>query len=717
MRQTLQVLCAILTGLFILEEWRPDARAVEKATLPQADFFVAVDGDDADAGTLDRPFATLARARDAVRERLAQGNQTRDITVLLRAGTYFLDESVVFGPEDSGQGEHRVIYASYPGETAVIVGGRRIVDYEEMEEGFYRSHLDPNWEFHQLFFNGERMTKARHPNEGYLIVASSPKGSRTEFMFKEGDVRRWEDWRGAQVYIWAGADWFSNTIPIKAIDWEARKITLSSPTLQEIGRKPQRRYFIQGVRAALDQPGEFWRDPVSGDLYFRPPAEPLDMQALVVPTVTRIVSVKGTSAEAPVRNIVFRNLYFTISKFAGHFMETNGTHGSTPWNEPANKEAAVYFEHADGCVVENCRITNAGFNGISLVWRGRNNRFTGNEIAECGFHGVLLSGYRASFGREMDVNRDNEVSNNWMHHCGRLVGHGGGVFLWASGRNEIVHNRIHDMPRYGICMKGERWGKSGFPDELKQQGATRENHYEFVHSGHNLFAYNDIFAVSQDTEDNGFISFWGIGKDNVVDHNHLHHAYREHWGGLGMAVYLDDGADYVTVSNNVIHDIQCGTRLMPVFAKGIHNVIENNILICEENSETAIRSFEMASEPVRHHIYRRNIIFLRGQASIYRFQNWSDDRVAEADYNLIYHRDDAYRVEGIPGEETWENWRRLFGGKFDQHSVTADPLFVDIEAGDYRLKKESPALELGFEPIDMDSFGPHPEHPYFKEKR
>jgi len=717
MRQVLQILCAVLLGFFILEDWRPDALAAEKATLPQADFFVAVDGNDADAGTHDRPFATLARARDAVRERLARETHNRDITVLLRGGAYFLDAPVVFGPEDSGRGDHHVVYQSYPGETAMIVGGRRIVDYEEVEDGLYRSRVDANWKFHQLFFNGERMTKARHPNEGYLIAESSPKGSRTEFIFKEGDVPRWDDWRGAQVYIWAGADWFSNTIPVQEIDSSAHKITLSSPTLQEIGRKPQRRYFIQGVRAALDQPGEFWRDPESGDLYFRPPVEPLDMQVIVAPTVTRIVSVAGASAEEPVRNIVFRNLHFSISKFANHFMETNGTHGSTPWNEPANKEGALYFEHADGCMVENCRITNAGFSGISLVWRGHSNHFTGNEITECGFHGVLLSGYRAAFGREMNLNKNNEISNNWIHHCGRLVGHGGGVFLWASGDNKVIHNRIHDMPRYGICMKGERWGKNGFSDELKQQGATRENHYEFVHSGHNLFAHNDIFAVSQDTEDNGFISFWGIGKGNVVDHNHLHDAHREHLGGLGMAVYLDDGADYVTVSNNVIHDIQCGTRLMPVFAKGIHNVIENNILICEQNSETAIRSFEMASEPVRHHVYRRNIILLRGNASVYRFQNWSNDRVAEADYNLIYHPEGVYRVEGIPGEETWENWRTLFDGKFDQHSIIADPLFVNIEADDYRLMEESPALKLGFEPIDMDSFGLDPNHPYLKQKR
>ena len=36
----------------------------------------------------------------------------------------------------------------------------------------------------------------------------------------------------------------------------------------------------------------------------------------------------------------------------------------------------------------------------------------------------------------------------------------------------------------------------------------------------------------------------------------------------------------------------------------------------------------------------------------------------------------------------------------------ADPLFVDVEAGDLRLKADSPARKLGFEPIDLSRVGP-----------
>ena len=42
----------------------------------------------------------------------------------------------------------------------------------------------------------------------------------------------------------------------------------------------------------------------------------------------------------------------------------------------------------------------------------------------------------------------------------------------------------------------------------------------------------------------------------------------------------------------------------------------------------------------------------------------------------------------------------------DRHSIIADPLFVDPEHDDYRLKPESPAItKLGFKPLPIDQMG------------
>jgi len=42
----------------------------------------------------------------------------------------------------------------------------------------------------------------------------------------------------------------------------------------------------------------------------------------------------------------------------------------------------------------------------------------------------------------------------------------------------------------------------------------------------------------------------------------------------------------------------------------------------------------------------------------------------------------------------------------DKDSLIADPLFVDPEHGDFRLRHGSPAAKIGFESWDMSAVGP-----------
>ncbi|NQT16586.1 MAG: hypothetical protein HQ582_27755, partial [Planctomycetes bacterium] len=53
---------------------------------------------------------------------------------------------------------------------------------------------------------------------------------------------------------------------------------------------------------------------------------------------------------------------------------------------------------------------------------------------------------------------------------------------------------------------------------------------------------------------------------------------------------------------------------------------------------------------------------------------------------------------------SWKAWKAT--GK-DEHSLFADPLFVDPANHDYRLRPESPALGLGFKQIPFDKIGPY----------
>ena len=75
----------------------------------------------------------------------------------------------------------------------------------------------------------------------------------------------------------------------------------------------------------------------------------------------------------------------------------------------------------------------------------------------------------------------------------------------------------------------------------------------------------------------------------------------------------------------------------------------------------------------------------------------------ESDYNLIYHpKIKNLKITGLEGINTFNEWQN---SGFDTHSIIADPLFVDPENDDYTLKSESPAIKLGFKPIDLSGVG------------
>ncbi|MBM4088548.1 MAG: hypothetical protein FJ276_03850 [Planctomycetes bacterium] len=52
---------------------------------------------------------------------------------------------------------------------------------------------------------------------------------------------------------------------------------------------------------------------------------------------------------------------------------------------------------------------------------------------------------------------------------------------------------------------------------------------------------------------------------------------------------------------------------------------------------------------------------------------------------------------------TWAEWQKR--GE-NRHSHYADPLFENADQGDFTLRAESPALALGFQPIDLSQVGP-----------
>ena len=100
--------------------------------LQAAEFYVSAAGRDSHPGTLQEPFATLVRARDEVRKRIAAG-LSEDVTVFIRGGVYTLSETLVFGLEDSSIAGHTITYAAYREERPLVSSGVEISGWKKLD--------------------------------------------------------------------------------------------------------------------------------------------------------------------------------------------------------------------------------------------------------------------------------------------------------------------------------------------------------------------------------------------------------------------------------------------------------------------------------------------------------------------------------------------------------------------------------------------------------
>jgi hypothetical protein len=79
------------------------------------------------------------------------------------------------------------------------------------------------------------------------------------------------------------------------------------------------------------------------------------------------------------------------------------------------------------------------------------------------------------------------------------------------------------------------------------------------------------------------------------------------------------------------------------------------------------------------------------------------------DNNVYYSPDGRYFFGRTRNENSLETWH---GRGFDTNTKFADPLFVDRENHDYRLRPESPAVAMGFREIDIGKIGLQKDFPY-----
>lgn len=616
-----------------------DAAAVAEAPEPALCFYVAPDGSDANPGTRVRPFASLERARDAIRAaRIAGGLPAGGAAVIVRGGCFALSQTFELSAEDGGTAEAPVVYRAETGERPLLSGARRVTGFEphagKVLQAPLTLPLPAGARLSQLFFCGTRQPLARYPNAdpanphggGFAYVAGDPvrksatlpNETRRVVTCKPGDWRSWARPQEGEVILFPRYNWRSGRVPIRSVDAARRQITLTRDIVSQASQtiRPGDRYYVRGLFEELDAPGEWYHDAAANRLYFWPPG-PLDGAEIRVPVIGDLIRINPGAAWITLRG-------FEIAECDGY---------------------GVTVTAATNCLIAGNRIHGIGGYAAVRIEEGKACAVIGNDVWDTCGQGIVIAGGDP----ETLAPAGHVVDNNYIHHVGALNGHAAGVVMRGVGLR-VSHNLIHDTTRSGIYGGGNDC----------------------------LVEYNHIRHTNLETEDTGGYyngGNWHI-RGQVIRHNFIHDVmgYGRHadgtwgWPHSSCCIYLDDDHSGTRVYGNIL----ARSALGGVFVHaGRDNRIENNILVEHGLRQVTFSGHDPSSDVVTRHLqtfarfrglpayakipeigkmeletawrmsgnrFERNIIAYRDPASaLYRLRRNDFPQENVFDRNLIWH--------------------------------------------------------------------------------
>jgi hypothetical protein len=699
-------------------------------------YFVSASGNDANPGTAAAPFATLDRARLALRT-YKRPPVTGPIVVQVAEGTYRLDRTLVFAPEDSGIETANVLFLAEPPGKVTLSGSRKIEgSWKPYKDGILMCELTAAMRggapFTQLFVNGRRQTLARFPNRddakpgrsGYVLPAGKiPDGLRDPKPGPDDDMtfsggaprgvlfnpaaftpRRWARPEEAVIHIYQGWGWGNMQWRLKAVDYDAKALWFGEGGFQ-MGAKwfedpakieEESRFFVENVFEELDAPGEWYLDARAGVLYYMPEAGADMGRALVeAPVLETLVRFAGTQ-DRPVERIALEGFKFTQT--ASTFLSDYDVPSLSDW--AIHRGGAVFLEGTRSCSVWRCWFDAVGGNAVFINNYNRKTEVAGCKFTETGDSAVCVVGtLGATNGTRRAFPYECSVSNNLIHDCGVFGKQIAGVYISRAKRIRAAHNTIFNMPRAGICIGDGTWG------------------------GH-VIEFNLIHDTCRETGDHGPFNAWGREKFWSLTQSHgayskarsleagdvridamepviVRNNFFEERSGWGLD--MDDGASNYEITNNISKGISIKLR------EGAYRTVHNNIWV----ESVVAPCFHVGNED-NHDRYFNNITVM-AKDDVYSFiapparGPWLE----EIDRNCLFSASGKFtaRISQIRGENgpergarrvDLEGWRAL---GFDRNSVFADPMFVDPSKNDYRVKPESPALKVGFKNFEMGTWG------------
>lgn len=637
--------------------------------LPTTGWFVAPDGDDNADGSVDAPFATVARAVEAMRGSDEKHTHVRGGFYEQRGHTLALDA------RDSG-----VEILGYPGETPVISGGFVVTGWTlvDPDRGIWRAALPAELgAVGAVTIDGAWLDVARTPNRvpgdaqaraSWLFVEQSlgppvehpwdPSFGQDDAFTYRGDdlaaIPGLDQEPDAWVSIWDKLGWSADILKIASVDVGARAVQLAAAS--QFGLAPNSRYFVYGVRSGLDAPGEYYVDIATHALLVIP-AGGAD------PNATRVVA---SAYDGP--PIVAIDGADGVH-IAG--LEFRDQHNTGRWGVVTG--GGVKIMSGTGDWIERNTFHALGV-GVD-VEAGDGHRIERNAVFATACSGIAVFADHTS------------IAGNDIHDTGLVEQASHGIIV-GPGRNVIAHNHIADIPHYGIIAVGDA------ADGL-------------------VIEYNVIERVDLGANDAGAIYLKNRGNYNPAAREQVR--YNAIYGSGGLAVgddtvfhapgfsfglYLDDGQSGTDVYGNLF----VGTSAGAVFPhNGTDNHIYNNVLIAGVSEQLFLES---TTNPGGN-VFESNLLVSPAAAPTIVVKYQGEE--ATLDRNLFWNPVDPGYFDQVffaYADGSTLTFAQARDAGFHTGSVVADPRFADPAHGDYHLAAGSPAFALGFVELPYELMGP-----------
>lgn len=645
-----------------------------------ASFFVSPSGNDHAKGTIDQPFATVQMALNKVIE-IRRNKPVQQITINLRQGIYYLDQSIEITNKESGLKDLSLLIAAYKNEKVVLSGGKQLLlQWEPFRDGIFKSKVEKNLNFDQFFVNGKPQILARYPDYDATIL---PWHGYSSDILSPERLKSYKHPEGAYVHRMHSGLWGSYHFVIDAVDRNGK------PSLTGGYQENRNNYgyhpkfsFIENVMEELNAPGEWFYDKENGFIYYKPTAGmELTKAVFEIPTLENIITIKG-SRQQPVANVKVNGI--TFQHTLRTFMKTREQLLRSDW--AIYRQGAVMIEGAEKVSVENCNFEYLGGNVIFINNYNRHITIKGNHIHDAGATAVNLVGnpdavrspafeYRLSVPlsemdtligpKTLDYPALCDITENLIHDIGQIEKQSAGVNLSMASEITISHNSIYDIPRAGINVCDGTWG------------------------GHDI-SFNDVFNSVLETGDHGSFNSWGRDRywhpdRKTMDEIAAQHpkliladAYkptRLHNNRMrcdrGWDIDLDDGSSNYIIYNNLC--LNGGLK----FREGFNRIAYNNIMV--NNSFHPHVWFNNSMDE-----FKTNIVCTEYKPI--RVNEWG----LKIDQNLFPNENALLKAKA---------------NGTDQHSVAGNPKFVNPSQGDFSVQSGSPALKLGFKNFPMNQFG------------